>query len=68
MNESLGDPRLTQAANEIYSDPGKMDDVLKKYGYVDAHGNPDPSKFCAQGQGSVNGYASSFDSVTPDTT
>ena len=43
-----------------------MNDVLKKYGYVDAHGNPDPSSFCSQGKGSVNGYASSFDSVTPD--
>ena len=67
VGESLGDQRLTQAAKEIYSDPGKMNDVLKKYGYVDAHGNPDPSAFCSQGKGSVNGYANSFDSVTPDT-
>ncbi len=66
VNESLGDQRLTQAANEIYSDPSKMNDVLKKYGYVDAHGNPDPSKFCAQGRGSVNNYASTHEPVTPE--
>jgi len=67
VGESLGDQRLTQAAKEMYDNPGNTDQVLKKYGYVDAHGNPDPSSFCAQGKGTVNGYASSFDSVTPDT-
>jgi len=66
VGESLGDQRLTQAAKEMYDNPGNTDQVLKKYGYVDAHGNPDPSSFCAQGQGSVNGYASTFDSVTYD--
>jgi hypothetical protein len=65
VGESLGDSRLIQASKEIYEDPGKMDDVLRHYGYVDAHGNPDPSSFCREGGGAVNSYADSFNTIRP---
>ena len=60
VGESLGDPRLTQAAKEIYENPGNMDQVLKNHGFVDAHGNPDPSAFCNQGSSTVVDYSAHF--------
>jgi len=58
--DSLGDPRLTQTAREIYENPGRMNEILKKNGFVDAHGNPDPSAFCNQGASKVVDYSAHF--------
>ena len=66
VNESVGDARLTQAAREIYDNPGRMDEGLKQYGFVDAHGNPDPSAFCAQGGGAVGEYSETFKNIHPE--
>lgn len=63
--ESLGDPRLTQTAREIYENPGRMNEILKQNGYVDARGNPDPSAFCAQGGGAVGDYSETFRGIRP---
>ena len=60
VGESLGDQRLTQAAKEIYENPGQMDEILKSHGFVDAHGNPDPSAFCNQGSSTVVDYSAHF--------
>ncbi|MEW6757615.1 MAG: hypothetical protein AB1347_05285, partial [Acidobacteriota bacterium] len=60
VGESLGDPRLTQTAREIYENPGRMDEILKKNGFVDAAGNPDPSAFCNQGSSKVVHYSAQF--------
>lgn len=58
--DSLGDPRLTQTAREIYENPGRMNEILKRNGFVDAHGNPDPSAFCNQGASKVVDYSAHF--------
>jgi hypothetical protein len=60
VGESLGDQRLTKAAKEIYDNPGNMDQILKNNGFVDAHGNPDPSAFCNQGSSTVVDYSAHF--------
>ncbi|NLM79122.1 MAG: hypothetical protein GX173_13760 [Ruminococcaceae bacterium] len=54
LGNSLKNPKLTQAASEIYEDPGRTTAILKKYGFTDQAGNADPSKFCQAGKNAVN--------------
>jgi hypothetical protein len=56
LGGSLKDPKLTQAASEIYEDPGRTAAVLKKYGFTDQAGNADPSKFCQAGKDAVTNF------------
>lgn len=56
LGGSLKDPKLTQAATEIYEDPGRTAVVLKKYGFTDQGGNADPSKFCQAGKDAVTNF------------
>ena len=66
VGESLKDPNLQKAADEIYKNPGRTDAVLRKYGFCDCHGNPLPGAFCDQGGQAVNGYSQSFSGLTPE--
>jgi len=63
--DSLNDPKLTQAAAEIYDNPGSMTDVLKKFGYTDAAGNADPSKFCQAGREAITQFDQSLKTIRP---
>ncbi|NCA98585.1 MAG: hypothetical protein EOM70_04315 [Clostridia bacterium] len=65
--DSLQDPKLTRAASEIYENPGRTSEILKKFGFTDAAGNADPSKFCQAGREAVTRFDQSLKSIQPGT-
>jgi len=51
---SLEDPNLTKAAALIYDNPSNTNDILIKFGFVDAAGNADVNAFMRAGIEAVN--------------